>query len=267
MTSDEKEDKYNFSNGGAYTQRKKWTSSEVEQLTIFKKNKLSIQEIAKNLNRTEISVSLKWKRMNKENKTYNKNHLLKKYETNLEFLELIEPKSVLDLYAGEHSYYERLKEELKDLNENTIKQITTNDINKNFDKNDYNMDALRLLCKLYYENKKYDLIDIDPFGSAYDCLDLSIKMAKKALIVTYGEYGHKRWKRYDYLQVHYNISSEEDFNNKKFIEVTKNKGIQNKKELTPIYIKQWDNILRVYYKITDIKKDIWNKKIVYSNDI
>ena len=260
-------DKYDFKNGGAYTQRKKWTDHEIQQLINFKKNKISIQDIAKKLDRTEVSVSLKWKRLNKENKSYNKNHLLDKYETNLEFIKSIQPNTVLDLYAGEYSYYTRLREELIYLNENTFKNIITNDKNKNFIQNDYNLDALKLLGKLYYENKKFDLIDLDPFGSAYDCFDLAIKMAKKGIIITYGEYGHKRWKRFDYLQTYYNINDEKDFNNDKFIEITIKKGMQNKKQLYPLYIKQWDNILRVYYKITDIKKDIWNKKIIYNNDI
>ena len=59
------------------------------------------------------------------------------------------------------------------------------------------MDALKFCCYEYYCGNQYDLIDIDPFGSVYDCLQFAIKMAKKGIIVTYGEYGHKRWKRYD----------------------------------------------------------------------
>ena len=54
------------------------------------------------------------------------------------------------------------------------------------------MDALKFCCYEYYCGNQYDLIDIDPFGSVYDCLELAIKMAKKGIIVTYGEYGHKR---------------------------------------------------------------------------
>ena len=258
-------DKYNFSNGGAYTKRKKWTEEEVEKLINLKKNKRPLNQIAKTLNRTEVSVSLKWKRLNKQNKTYNKNHLLDKYETNLKFINKIQPQTVLDLYAGEASYYKKLSTELDYLNENFIKNITTNDINKEFTNNNYNKDALKLLCKLYFENKKYDLIDLDPFGSAYECFDLAVKMAKKGLIITYGEYGHKRWKRYDYLKRHYNIKEEKDFNIEKFINETQVKALQNKKELIVVHAKQWENILRVYYIVKDLKLDIWNKKIIYDS--
>lgn len=57
---------------------------------------------------------------------------------------------------------------------------TTNDINEEIPA-DYHNEALKTICKLYSENKKYDLIDLDPFGSAFDCFDLAIKMAKKDL--------------------------------------------------------------------------------------
>ena len=54
---------------------------------------------------------------------------------------------------------------------------------------------------------KFDLIDLDPFGSAYDCFDLAIKMAKKGLCITLGELGHKRWKRLDFVSSHYGIDN------------------------------------------------------------
>ena len=57
-----------------------------------------------------------------------------------------------------------------------------------------------------WHNYRFDLIDIDPFGSAYDCFDLSIKIAEKGLIITYGEMGHIRWKRLDYVNRIYNIN-------------------------------------------------------------
>ena len=136
-------DKYDFNNGGAYTKRKKWTNHEIQQLINFKKNKIPLQDIAKKLDRTEVSVSLKWKRLGKTTKRYNKNHLIQKYDTNTNFINLLQPNTVLDLYAGEYSYYTKLREELIYLNENTFKNIITNDKNKNFIQNDYNLDALK----------------------------------------------------------------------------------------------------------------------------
>ena len=87
-------------------------------------------------------------------------------------------------------------------------------------------------------------------------------MTKKGLIITYGEYGHKRWKRYDFLQRHYDINNEEQFKVDMFINETQKKAYQNKKELEVIYIKQWANVLRVYYKINNLKLDIWNKEVI-----
>ena len=39
-----------------------------------------------------------------------------------------------------------------------------------FSKNIINMSSL---------NKKFDVVDLDPFGSAFDCFDLAIKIASK----------------------------------------------------------------------------------------
>jgi hypothetical protein len=110
---------------------------------------------------------------------------------------------------------------------------------------------------LYYQNEKFDLVDLDPFGSAYDCFDLAIKTAKKGLIITYGEIGHKRWKRLDFVERYYNIKNLEDFTINNLIKHTQSLGIKNKKILTPVFIKEWQNIARVYYKIDKYKVDVW----------
>lgn len=134
--------------------------------------------------------------------------------------------------------------------------IITNDIEKEY-YNSYRNDALKTLCLLYYQNEKFDLVDLDPFGSAYDCFDLAIKTAKKGLIITYGELGHKRWKRLDYVERYYNIQTLEDFNLENLIKETQAIGIRNKKKLSPIFTKKWQNIARVYYKIEKYKVDVW----------
>ena len=36
-------------------------------------------------------------------------------------------------------------------------------------------------------------------------------------------------------------------------------GIQNKKALIPIFVKEWRNIARVYYSIEQIKLNPWKK--------
>lgn len=231
---------------------REWTDKDINKLKKLKKQKLSNLEIANRMNRTEISIQIKWKRLNKKNNTYNKKHLLDKYDTNLEFINLIKPKSILDLYAGEYSYYLKLKQELNSLNENYIEKIITNDKNKDFTFNNYNDDSLRVLGKLYYEKNKFDLIDLDPFGSAYECFDLSLKMAKKGIIITYGELGHKRWKRLDFVSRFYDINSLDNFNVDNLIKKTQYIALQNKINLNPIFIKEWQNIARVYFEINKV---------------
>lgn len=228
------------------TKPRPWTKQDIADLNDLKKKKIHTKTIAYILDRSEVAVQIKWKRLNKTNNTYNEKHIKEKYRTNEDFLEIIKPKTVLDLYAGEKSFY---------LTQGGM-MIITNDIEKEY-YNSYKNDALKTLCLLYYQNEKFDLVDLDPFGSAYDCFDLAIKTAKKGLIITYGELGHKRWKRLDYVERYYNIQTFEDFNLENLIKETQAIGIRNKKKLNPIFIKKWQNIARVYYKIEKYKVDVW----------
>jgi hypothetical protein len=241
------------------TKPRPWTKQDISDLKDLKEKGYKNQTIAFILERSEVSIQIKWKRLHKKDNTYNKEHQQEKYEVNKKFIDLIKPNSVLDLYAGEKPYYLELIKELNDLNENPFKTVVTNDKEKDYVINNYNDDALKVLCKLYYENKKFDLIDLDPFGSAYECFDLAIKMAKKGLIITYGEMGHKRWKRLDYVERFYNINTLEEFTVDKMIAKTQKIGIQNKKALVPIFVREWRNIARVYYSIEQIKLNPWKK--------
>tara|TARA_R110002020_G_scaffold469357_1_gene694330 strand:- start:77 stop:820 length:744 start_codon:yes stop_codon:yes gene_type:complete len=242
------------------TKPRAWTDLDISELKKLKSKGYSNSEIAKFMDRSEVAIQIKWKRLNKKNNSYNKKHIDNKYETNKNFLNIIKPTTILDLFAGESSYYLELYKELRELNEETFNRVVTNDKNKEFSSNNYNDDALRVLCKLYYEKNKFDLIDIDPFGSAYECFDLAIKMAKKGLIITYGEMGHKRWKRLDYVERFYNINTLEDFTLDKLVAKTQEIGRQNKKKLNPIYVQEWQNIGRVYYQIETMKIDVWKDK-------
>ena len=183
-----------------------------------------------------------------DGKKYNEKHRLEKYETNRLFLDIIKPKNVLDLFSGEKSFYfER------------VNSLTTNDSNNSFNTN-FNEKAEKLICRLYYENKKFDLIDIDPFGSAFDCFDLSIKMATKGLIITFGEMGHKRFNRIDFVKRYYGINSLDEFTIENLIREVQKIGLRNKKNLIPVQIKNWHNISRVYFKIEKIRiTEQWEK--------
>ena len=231
-------------NGGlTINDPRKWTKKEIEWLLMLQEKNLTLKQIAQCLDRDVVSVSIKSKRLKKENgKTYNEKHRYSKYLSNEDFIKIVKPKSVLDLYSGKESYYN-----------DKVDLVVANDINKKY-KLDTNLDSLKCLCKHYYKNNKFDLVDLDPFGSAYDCFDLAIKIAKKGVIITFGELGHKRWKRIDFVSERYNIKNLEEFKTKKLVDKVIKIGIRNKKELLPAIIKKWKNISRVYFIINNKRK-------------
>ena len=224
---------------------KKWTEDEVAFLVDSKKKGYTTKEIAEAMGRTNTSVSIKAKRIKKqkEHNNYNGPGLEKKYDSNKLFQKWMDPDAtILDAYCGVNKYWSQ-----------EFENVTTNDKDEAIEA-DYNLDTFRLLCQLYAEGKKYDFIDLDPFGSAYESFDLAIKMAQKGLIITYGEMGHKRWKRYDFVGLRYGIEKLEDFTLERMIEKTKNIGIRNGKKLTAEVIHEYKNTSRVYYTIEEYKQ-------------
>ena len=227
---------------------KKWTKDEIERMLELKKTR-SMKEVAEILGRTHDSIKIKYKRYMKKERTYNDKHIDEKYKLNEMFTTQIQAKKILDVFAGEKSFYKKLN-----------LQVTSNDINKAYD-NEYKMDYLKFLCLMYYKGNTYDMIDLDPFGSAYDGIDLAVKMAKKGIIITLGELGHQRFKRLDFVRNRYNIDTMEKFTTNTMIEHIKMIGLRNKKHLTPVYITKWKNIARVYFEISRAKiTEQWENK-------
>lgn len=221
------------------TTPRQWTEKELEWIKSLQAKGYSKSQIAESVGRSEISVQTKLKRIGKAQGTYNKDHIQEKYMLNSRFLDEIQPTTILDLYCGTKSFYKGT---------NTI----TNDIDKTIEA-DYHMDAFKLICSLYAQGKKFDLIDLDPYGSAYDCFDLAVKMARKGLVITLGEMGHKRWKRLDYVSRHYDICTLEEFTIDNLIAHIQKIGQRNKKALKVWAVREWRNIGRVYFTIENIK--------------
>lgn len=221
---------------------RKWTDKEIEWCLNLREQGYTNSEIAISTDREEVSVSIKLKRVGKKKDTYNKKHIEDKYTTNLLYYNELNPKTILDVYCGEKSYWRN----------NTDAICVTNDKDKSIVA-DYHLDALKFLCLNYVEGNKYDLIDLDPFGSAYECLDLAIKMANKGLIVTLGEMGHKRFKRLDFVKRMYDIHELEDFTSQKLIQEIQRIGLKNKKLLKVHTIKDWQGISRVWFTIEQYK--------------
>lgn len=241
--------KYTKNGGLTKFQPRKWTEKEIEWVNMLKEKGLNTKQIAECIDRDYTQVSIKIKRLGKANETYNDPHRAEKYITNSKFIIDTDINSVLDVFSGNKSAYEKYK----------LKKLVTNDVDINFS-TDYNYDALTFCCMQYAEGNKYDLVDLDPFGSAYDCFDLAIKMAKKGLAITLGELGHKRFKRLDFVRRYYGIEMLKDFTTDNLVKHIIKIGERNKKKLIPIYVKDWRNIARVYFKIEQLKiTEQWEK--------
>ena len=230
-----------ISNGGfTNTTPRKWTKEELDFVKELKKQGYSNKEISESTGRSEVSIQIKLKRTSKSENTYNQKHVKEKYKINEDFLQHIKPKSILDVYAGNGFYVGK------------VDRLIQNDIDE--EKNtDFNLDSLRLMSLMYFKKETFDIIDLDPFGSAYDCFDLAIKMAKKGLIITFGELGHQRWKRLDFVSRYYGIEKLEDFTLENMIKEVQKIGLRNKKHLRVIYQREWQNIGRVWFEIEEYK--------------
>ena len=242
--------KGDITKNGGYTKHapRKWTLKEIEWVNMLREKGLSTKQIAECIDRDITQVAIKIKRLGKKAMTYNQAHFEEKYAVNYEFVKMIKPKTVLDVYAGFGSVYKKLN----------CESVVSNDKNE-LSNTEYHLDALDLVCQMYIEKKKFDLVDLDPFGSAYDCFDLSIKIANKALVITLGELGHKRFRRLDFVRRYYGIETLEEFTTENLINHIIKIGNRNKKLLTPVFIKKWRNISRVYFKVEKIKiTEQWN---------
>ena len=228
---------------------REWTEAEIKWILDLKKKGYSNMQIAESVGRTETAISIKLKRLKKSENTYNEKHREEKYFVNEQFLKYLAPVSLLDCYAGQKPFWN-----------GKIKKVITNDINTEY-KTDYHTEALKLLCQEYINGNKYDVVDLDPFGSAFDCFDLAVKIAQKGLCITLGEMGHKRWHRLDFVRTHYGIENEKDFTSDFMIEQIKKIGLRNKKELVVFDKRDWQNISRVWFTIKPVKiTEQWQKK-------
>ena len=231
-----------FTTNGGYTKTtpRRWTSMEIAWVKNLMEDGFSVKDIAKSIGRSDVSTQIKIKRIGKSSGTYNVEHIDDKYQTNDLFIKHIQPKSVLDVYAGQKSVYDG------------ICDVTSNDKREDFHTT-YHLDSLDCCCLMKYQGNKFDIVDLDPFGSAYDCFDLAIKMAQKGLVITFGELGHKRWKRLDYVSRYYNINSLEDFTLDALISHVQEIGFKNKKVLKVFAKREWRNIGRVWFEIEPYK--------------
>lgn len=224
------------------TEPKKRTEEEIDQMKKERESWMSVKDIALKHDRSEVSISIKLKRLGKKNGSYNKQHIEDKYNTNREFMEMIKPNDVLDLYCWENMWRAN----------NCDGNVYSNDKIKEIPC-EYHEDAERLINKLWLEGEKFDVIDLDPYWSAFDCFDKAIRMARGGVIITLWEMWHKRFKRLDFVRYRYGINSMEEFTVENLIKRIQEIWMANKKKLIPIFIKEWNRISRVYFKIEPVK--------------
>jgi len=124
-------------------------------------------------------------------------------------------------------------------------KVIDNDIK--VDGADYKLDAFDFLYN--HRKKKYDIVDLDPFGSAYDCFDFALQIAQKGLIITFGEIVGRRFNRQDFVEHRYGINSIEEFTTNNLSLYLQQRAMIYRKILTPIIKAEMTNISRVYYKI------------------
>jgi hypothetical protein len=242
-------DDFDLTNSGEYLAKspyvasvpRRWTDDEVQWIVDGAANGLTIAEMAEKLQRTEVSVFVKLKRLSKKADSYNTKFRDLKYETNLRFGMQLQPSSVLDLFAG-NSWWKR----------NGFNTVS-NDVSREFE-TDHNEKAFDLLCRLQLSRTSFDVVDLDPFGSAYECFDLAFRMAKKGVVISFGEWGHKRWRRTDFVSSRYGIDRHDDFVAERFIAEGQRFARMHKKHAEVFEVLQYSNFLRVYFVLDKFKE-------------
>lgn len=216
-------------------------------------NGLSIPEISKKLNISKEQVYFDIRDYCLKIRSYGKNYSkgqFTKVKLDKLFVDFLSAKSVLDVFAGVKSQYRDF-----------VKQVVSNDIDKNT-YNDYYMDASKFLAKLYSENKKFDIVDLDPYGSCFECIPLALKIAKKGIIISYGDFNNYRYKRYHIIFCRYNPFIEEKLTSLN-LEGFKKLLIKHTKYIAKSYFKKElfifneyspkYNFFRIYYQIKPFK--------------
>jgi len=169
-----------------------------------------------------------------------------KYAANAQFFDLLKPESILDVYAGRSFWRQHVEENGYDC------EVVTNDINPEMEA-DYQLDSLEFLCLMY--PRKFDIVDLDPFGSAAKCVELAVQMARKGFIQSYGEMEYRRWREMNLVSRWYGIREWEDWTLDNLGEGTKRIAGRNLIDLEIVFIRHHKHMGRIWYTVGDIKID------------
>ena len=226
--------------------RQNWTKEEDRLMLQMYEEKFTPFAIAERLGRSESAIKTRIVKVGQKNNTYNIDHIQEKYEINNDFFEEILPKTILDPFSGFNRYWYSNFSDRADL-------IIDNDIDKKIESM-LHTTALEVLKLMESLNKKFDLVDIDPYGSPSLYIDLGIKLSKKGLILTFGDL--KKMRNYpiqnkDYIRNNYGLDLD--------ISKTTLKDLVNhiidladkkySKQLKVYAICNWKTCDRVYFKV------------------
>ena len=168
---------------------KKSTEEKIEEAIRLKSEGFSNQHIADKLGvgvtRIKDYLSIKKKKDN----VYNLDHLEDKYGLNDDFFNIIKPKSILDTCCGQRKFW-------ADYKKFGCKVVSNDNMHDEKASPDYLMTlkANQLLEAYKLAGTKFDLVDVDPYGNPADCLEAAVKVAKKGLIITFGEFKRMRYR-------------------------------------------------------------------------
>lgn len=154
-----------------------WTDELVEKLRWLNELGYANKVIAEELGCSVDQIKYKLSGIRKKDNTYNSDHVEEKYSINTDFFWDINPKSILDPFCGIKRFWKQF--ESKEV------VVVDNDKEQKFSA-DFHEDAKKLLKTMFKLKVKFDMVDIDPYGDCFSCIDLAIQIAEKGLIITNG---------------------------------------------------------------------------------
>lgn len=204
-----------------------WEQKEIALLSNLIKQGHTLKDIHKFFpERTSPSLRNKYRRLRFQLGIYNEDHKQLKKNKTEDWLKKTKPKTIFEgfsgkgyltslylKYASELYCCEKNKRRFEILEKNTMNSLVCeNPTNEHLDEKTveitsdkhkvilYHGDCQKLAAKLYSEDKKVDLVDIDPCGTILPSLPLFLRIIDRgAMLITFGDFYSYRFGRKDVL--------------------------------------------------------------------
>lgn len=245
-----------------------WAEDEEQKvLSLIQDDETSKQDIYNAFSgRSEAALDNKIRRLKKENGLYNSPYAAEKYDSNERWARYIDkmirgPVDIFEGYAGSGNssqIYDRISRthiacEIEDGVFDQLEQCSA-------DVTAVNDDCINELHRQNAAGNSFDFIDLDPFGSPFDAIPLSIPLITNGyLAVTYGDIKLQRWGRSNVLMKQYKMPEVTDWDRvaEEMVGYTVFEGIRqrdskNVRTLTPLAVRNFgaqNGILRVLYRV------------------